>query len=766
MNNNSNSTRDSKSVTTTVRSHGHSVSPSVTSSTASWLDERIAKERKGVGVNETTSVDREAKNKARNSVGKPGTLREPIDLRDSYNQEASRRVPSRSGSNRQEEGTGTSVPPPKPSRGSNKMVNNSVRSALEDLEKDVLRSLPNTSSKATNFPESLNNSIQEGRTSAKLQTMEQDVVSKAGAKTTTFALTKRLVPSKLNRMEKDATDKASAIGSAASATITQRANAFGVDMEAKARARSKPTGAVVVTKRLNQMEADMAAKQKARGTSSTSAPTKSLNQLELDMAAKARAGSTSINQLQADLAAKAQARCGHLSTKQLSRDFDLAGGNLISRLSEEQDEIIAYKTGAASSSSEHPPGVQAIARPKGNASKMLNPKEGYLTSKGGGVISLEGPYSNGIRKGLDFDMDDFSDDEEAGGLAVAVAVKDYEDDDVFIPAAVEYDPDAKPPMYKNRRFRMYGILGCILLIILLACTIGILAFQEKKGATPTFQIPTSAPTCERCSIGIEEQLELEVGSEKLYDPSTSEFLAKEWIINEDPLQLLPMDANLIQRFLLATFYFETHQLGDWLSCNRQSSDDEDETCSFDRIINIYPLEYEGVPSIRWLSSEHECQWAGINCDELNQTRIIDLPGQDIQGTFPAVLTRLPYVQTITLAWNNFIGQLPDSIGNMKHLLNFEVQYNQFTGNIPLTWSNAKNLQLVNFGGNMLSGQMPTEVGYLRNIKGMFLYENMLTGTFPDEFAQLSLLSKCTQPWDRSLFRTLHQQLSYTIVSFA
>jgi hypothetical protein len=206
-----------------------------------------------------------------------------------------------------------------------------------------------------------------------------------------------------------------------------------------------------------------------------------------------------------------------------------------------------------------------------------------------------------------------------------------------------------------------------------------------------------------------------------------------------------MDENLIQRFLLAAFYFETHILGDWRSCNRPSEENPEDTCSFQKIVSILPLEFEGVPAIRWLSSEHECKWAGISCDELNQTRTIDLSGQDLQGTFPAVLTRLPYLQSIQFAWNNFSGPLPDSIGTMNHLLNFEVQYNQFTGNIPSTWSNAKNFQLMNFANNFLSGELTSAVGLLRNLKGMFLYDNMITGTLPDEFAQVSLLSKFQSP---------------------
>ncbi|KAG7353273.1 RHS repeat-associated core domain containing protein [Nitzschia inconspicua] len=739
---NNDTARDAKHSST--RPDDRSATSSVTSAAASWLDERIAQERMGhTGIKGTSMADLEAKQKARSSASKSGTLRVPPKLRGSSSKDARRQASFRSGSNRQEESAVTFIPPRKPSR-SNSKVNDSVHSALKDLEKDILHTLPNNSPESVFSPKSVNGNMEISLN--KIQTTEQDIIAKTRAKTGTADF-KHPASATIDQMEKDVAMKSKARNNVSTETATRRVTTLEADKEAKDRARFKPSG-TTVAKRLNQLEADMATKQKAKANPSTSAVSKRLNQLEIDTEAKARArGSPSsvtskaLNQMEADVAAKAQARSEPKNISGSTKNPSV-GGNVISSLSKDQDDIIAYKTGIALS--EQPDDVRMVARPKGNPAEMIS--KGSHTHKEVCSLTKEGAvpqdrqYSTGFQKDYHFKVDEFSDDEEDGRLAVAVAVKEYEDEDVFIPSAIEYDPDAKPPMYKNRRFRMYGILGCILLIILLACAIGILAIQEKSNTTETLQIPTSAPTCERCSIGIEELLELEVGSEKLYDPSTSEFMAKEWIIHEDPLKLLPMDANLVQRFLLVTFYFETHQLGEWRSCNRHSNDDSDETCSFERIVNLYPLEYEGVPSIRWLSSEHECKWAGINCDELNQARIIDLPGQEIQGTFPAILTRLRYVQTITLAWNKFIGQLPDSIGNMKHLLNFEVQYNQFTGNIPLTWSNAKNLQLVNFGGNMLSGQLPTEVGYLRNIKGMFLYENMLTGTFPDEFAQVSLLT--------------------------
>ncbi|KAL3925043.1 MAG: hypothetical protein SGILL_000665 [Bacillariaceae sp.] len=753
-----------------MRADDQSATSTVNSAATSVLDDRIEKQRKG--YNATSAADREAKERTRQASNKPGTYRGPAtklgtdSLKDAPG--GARHEPRRSGSNREEDSATNYMPPRKPSRNNSKVVKGNVLSALETLEQAVLVSIPNTSPKARVSPKSLQN--KDNGATKQLQLTEQQLAAKtqANARPVDASVSKRSAPSSLNRMEADIAAKNKARSSPPNGTSVKRLNRMEADLEAKNRAKASPSA--TATKRMNQMEADLAAKTKAR-SSPSSATTKRLNKLEDDVAAKAHAKASrditvaaagvmssgvasphlqALQSVEGDLLmAKNAARPGATSVNGIDSRVSTKlgasqgrGGSRTSRssasFSSEREERIAFKTGIPLASNEDPEEGQSVVKTQSfkpeNLSKMPEGAKDLHVVKKGQESAL-------ARKEYMWDMDSYDDDDEEGGrLAVAVAVKEYEDEDVFIPSAVEYDPDAKPPMYKNRRFRVYGLLGCILSILFLGTAIGILALQEQQKIAPVQVVPTGAPTCERCGLGIEEQLELEVGSEKLYDPSTAEYMAKEWIIYEDSLALLPMDANLVQRFLLAAFYFETHMASEWLSCNRQGEADANETCSFQRITSIFPLAYESVPGVRWLSSNHECDWSGVRCDELNQTRVIDLPGQEIAGTFPAVLTRLPYVQTLTLAWNNFTGQLPESIGNMKHLLNFEVQYNQFTGNIPLTWSNVKNLQLINFGGNLLSGQLPTEVGYLRNIKGMFLYENSLTGSFPDEFAQVSLLT--------------------------
>jgi len=204
------------------------------------------------------------------------------------------------------------------------------------------------------------------------------------------------------------------------------------------------------------------------------------------------------------------------------------------------------------------------------------------------------------------------------GLAVAVAVEDDEDD-AFIPAAIEYDPDAKPPIYKNRRFRLYSVLSCIVVtVVAIAVSVSVTSNKPSNDPTP-------APTSYRESMGIQEQLVAVVGDERLHTLDSPHEKAAHWIMNVDPMQLPPESPNLIQRYLLAVFYYASTELGPWLSCNPPAEGDENKTCTYQELTQVEPaLLYGQKTEIRWFSDEHECEWAGVYCDENDYIAAIEL----------------------------------------------------------------------------------------------------------------------------------------------
>jgi len=322
-----------------------------------------------------------------------------------------------------------------------------------------------------------------------------------------------------------------------------------------------------------------------------------------------------------------------------------------------------------------------------------------------------------------------------GPLAIAVAVS--EDDNGPIPAAVQYKPGAKPPIYQNRRFRFYTFTAAILLVAIGMCITLVVTSNESSNN----KNPTTSPTSARENMGIVEQFVHIVGESNLEIGGSPHNQATDWILHEDPLQLPPDAENLSQRYLLALLYFSTTERRPWRKCNAAIGDENSE-CIFEDLIKIEPeYVYVQKDSFRWLSERHECEWVGVYCDEFNQTRAIDLKGQDILSTFPTELAMMPYIQSLTFSHNDFYGTIPSELASMRHLLNIELHYNFFTGEIPREYYKVYSPQRINFAGNELSGTIPTEVGLLTTVKGFFVQENELTGTLPTEIGNMKFLSK-------------------------
>jgi hypothetical protein len=433
---------------------------------------------------------------------------------------------------------------------------------------------------------------------SQLSDMEKDVLSKVAAVPRVRALTLQpgvynvaeenpsAGPATLRQLEADVASKTRASASAPSTTV-QSLNRMEADIHAKQQARSSRMG-------LSEVESDIAAKSVARSRPSGR-----------DLEAKFRASShqsapavsqgarRELDQMEAAITKKGS-EPGSVSYSKISR----VGVNHLEVAC--LDERTAYKTGISMQ--------QDVYDENADADSLARLKQSFETAKYEGYDGFDG------------------DDEDVKGIKLAIAepVRDDDDDVVFIPTANEYDPDAKPPIYKNRRFRLYACLGGILLLALVAGLVfGLLSGSDKAaGLLDDGDTPSLAPSTYRESLGIQDQVELVVGSDKLNDPSTPHYQAMEWILHEDKLQLTADDPNLVQRYLLVIFYMQTTQDGDWISCGR--ADDEDSFCLWQTLIAIWPHQYVGIPWIRWLSDDSECNWAGVLCDEFNTTRAIDL----------------------------------------------------------------------------------------------------------------------------------------------
>lgn len=207
------------------------------------------------------------------------------------------------------------------------------------------------------------------------------------------------------------------------------------------------------------------------------------------------------------------------------------------------------------------------------------------------------------------------------GLAVAITVEDTFND------AIEYDPDAETLILKNRRFCVYTFGAVLLCTAIIVGVIGIVvALAENRNGRDTFP-PTQSPSISPSSR--EEKIYrdqfMKVVGEAVMQRGSPHDKAANWIISADPLSLSADASNLIQRYLLALFYYTTTDNGrrPWPSCNPPEGD-ENTTCVFSKLeidsVNESTY-YISVPAVRWLSGTHECEWVGHSCDLLLTTKL-------------------------------------------------------------------------------------------------------------------------------------------------
>jgi Leucine-rich repeat (LRR) protein len=316
------------------------------------------------------------------------------------------------------------------------------------------------------------------------------------------------------------------------------------------------------------------------------------------------------------------------------------------------------------------------------------------------------------------------------GLAVAKSVNEEEEPELA--TATQYDPAAKSPLYRSRKFKLYMIALVMLLLIVIATVVAVV----KTGDDENPVAPTAPPTTS-LERTYREQFVSVVGDAVNVEDSPQDHAA-EWIMFEDPLGLSPNAPNLIQRYQMTLFYFLTTNNGEkpWRSCNPPHGNETDECLyiahEFDDMGNR--------TATRWLSGKHECNWTGLFCDPFKNIISLQVSNQNITTALPTEISLLPKLQAISFRNNEFTGTIPEVYAKMNQLSSFELHYNMLTGTLPEVYWQASALQHLNVGSNLLSGTISTHVGTLNELKGLHLFENMFSGTIPTEIGNARNLS--------------------------
>ena len=212
--------------------------------------------------------------------------------------------------------------------------------------------------------------------------------------------------------------------------------------------------------------------------------------------------------------------------------------------SRELDELIAYKTGIpldqeneqqqGQDASPTLPGARHVAR-----AASIQPRKQDTRAN----FKSEDPAQMYLDDAEKAKQDDIEAGIENDDIAVAVEIKE-DAEDSYIPSAVQYDPEAKPPIYKNRRFYIYGAMVSAILLVVILTVVGI--SLAKRNSSKAIDSTDTIPPPQTASQSIISQLELVVGKEKLSNPESAHYLAMKWITEDDPLQGKTIRVLLIQ----------------------------------------------------------------------------------------------------------------------------------------------------------------------------------------------------------------------------
>ncbi|KAL7540796.1 hypothetical protein ACHAXR_010384, partial [Thalassiosira sp. AJA248-18] len=135
------------------------------------------------------------------------------------------------------------------------------------------------------------------------------------------------------------------------------------------------------------------------------------------------------------------------------------------------------------------------------------------------------------------------------------------------------------------------------------------------------------------------------------------YLAMEWILSGDQMELSVDDTNLNQRYILALVAF-SFDSPSWYVCGDHDIAGEDCEVDFGQI-GSYKV---------WLSSTDECEWYGVICSD--------------DGVVGVGLNQLHHLQFLHLPHNCVYGTIPSELGKLAHLLSLELHGNGLSGEMP------------------------------------------------------------------------------------
>jgi len=223
-------------------------------------------------------------------------------------------------------------------------------------------------------------------------------------------------------------------------------------------------------------------------------------------------------------------------------------------------------------------------------------------------------------------------------------------------------------------------------------------------------------------------------------------MALNWMIDEDPMQLCPQDKHLIQRYVMAVFYFSTR--GDrWTECSAppplDGVDDVDQAmveANDQCAIQVTGFQSD---SNAWLTGGSECGWGGLGCNEEDFVVRIEMEQNGVAGTLPIELSRIQTLRNLVLEEGILTGTIPSELSEIKSLEQIDLNFNLLQGSIPEELFALSNLRQMDLNDNELTGTISSSIGDLAKMSFFQIENNMFSGTVPSSIGALSALEVAT-----------------------
>jgi RHS repeat-associated protein len=121
------------------------------------------------------------------------------------------------------------------------------------------------------------------------------------------------------------------------------------------------------------------------------------------------------------------------------------------------------------------------------------------------------------------------------------------------------------------------------------------------------------------------------------------------------------------------------------------------------------------------------------------TSIADFPGNNLDGTIPASIGKLKYLQFLNLGGNKLAGTIPAEIGSLTEMNALVLAKNSLTDAIPSEIGSCKKLQRLFLNNNEFNRSIPPSIGTLTELTVLNLNDNLIPGNIPESFGNLTKL---------------------------